>query len=43
MAHALVWFIGFPIAIFFGITAIVLVATTDRKKFKAASDLNRID
>ena len=43
MAHAIIWFIGIPVAIFAGITAIVLLTSTDRKKYKAATSLNRID
>ena len=43
MVHALIYFIGLPIALFFGISAVVLLATTDRKNFKAASDLTRIE
>jgi uncharacterized membrane protein YgaE (UPF0421/DUF939 family) len=43
MLHTLIWFIGLPIALFAGITVIVLVSTTDRKKFKVASDLTRIE
>jgi uncharacterized membrane protein YgaE (UPF0421/DUF939 family) len=43
MLHTLVWFIGAPIALFAAITAIVLVSTTDRKQFKVASDLTRIE
>jgi uncharacterized membrane protein YgaE (UPF0421/DUF939 family) len=43
MMHALIYFIGLPIAIFAGISAIVLLSTTDRKKFKVASDLTRIE
>jgi uncharacterized membrane protein YgaE (UPF0421/DUF939 family) len=43
MVHTLIYFVGLPIALFAGISAVVLLATTDRKKFKVASDLTRID
>jgi uncharacterized membrane protein YgaE (UPF0421/DUF939 family) len=43
MAHALIYFIGLPIALFAVISAVVLLSTTDRKKFKVASDLTRIE
>ena len=43
MVHALIYFVGLPIALFAGITVVVLVTSTDRKKFKVASDLTRIE
>jgi uncharacterized membrane protein YgaE (UPF0421/DUF939 family) len=43
MAHALIYYIGLPIALFAVISAVVLLSTTDRKKFKVASDLTRIE
>lgn len=43
MVHALIYFIGLPIALFAGISVVVLLSTTERKKFKVASDLTRIE
>jgi len=43
MVHALIYFVGLPIALFAGITVVVLLTSTDRKKFKVASDLTRIE
>jgi uncharacterized membrane protein YgaE (UPF0421/DUF939 family) len=43
MTHSLIYFVGLPIALFVGISVVVLLSTTDRKKFKVASDLTRIE
>lgn len=43
MVHTLIYFVGLPIALFAGITVVVLITSTDRKKFKVASDLTRIE
>ena len=43
MLHSLIYFVGLPIALFVGISVVVLFSTTDRKKFKVASDLTRIE
>ncbi len=43
MLHSLIYFVGLPIALFAGISVVVLLTSTDRKKFKVASDLTRIE
>jgi len=43
MLHSLIYFVVLPIALFVVISVVVLFSTTDRKKFKVASDLTRIE
>ncbi|MEI6038149.1 MAG: hypothetical protein WCQ52_00520 [Actinomycetes bacterium] len=43
MLHSLIYFVGLPIALFGAITVVVLLSTIDRKKFKTASNITRID
>ena len=43
MVHSLIYFIGLPIALCAAISVVVRFSTTDRKKFKVASALTRIE